>query len=264
MLIRIWQKTVQDERIRVFVFQQLQDNYSYLVEIRSFAILIDPAESQEILTTIENENLQLKAILLTHYHDDHINGVKGILKHIGVQVIGPNHQEVDFVDSVVSNQEELIIGPFSITAIGTPGHTHNHLCYLLTEFKVLFTGDMLFPCGCGRIIEGTYAEMLDSIKVLKALPKETYIFSGHEYSIENLNFALSIEPHRQELKDRIKDIESKDHYPVPTTIGLELELNPFFRTDDIDFRKALNLGSASELEMLIKLRELKEKQCSYE
>jgi hydroxyacylglutathione hydrolase len=262
MLIRIWQKTVEQEKIRVFVFQELENNYSYIVETRSCAIVIDPSESDEILATIKEANLDLKAILLTHYHQDHIQGVKGILKELSPQVVGPNGEEITFVDMVVSNQEELIIGPFSITAIGTPGHTLNHLCYYLADFQVLFSGDMIFPCGCGKILEGSYQLMLDSLKVLKALPKETYLFSGHEYSLENLQFALSIEPSRQDIKERIDLIASKDQYPVPTTIGLELQINPFFRTDDIEFRKTLNLGAASELEMLIKLREIKENQQS--
>ncbi len=260
MLVRVWQKTIEQEKIRVFVFQQLENNYSYIVEIRSSAVIIDPAESEELLEALKDSDLELKAILVTHYHEDHIKGVKGIIKQFPVQVVGPSGDQGDFVDSVVSNQEELIIGPFSINVFETPGHTLNHLCYFLNDFNVLFSGDMLFPCGCGKIIEGSYQQMLDSIKVLKGLPKETFIFSGHEYSIENLDFALSIEPNNKDIKDRIDSIQSKEQYPIPTTIGFELEINPFLRTDNTEFRKLLNLGTASELEMLIKLKELKEKQ----
>lgn len=260
MLVRVWQKTIEQEKIRVFVFQQLENNYSYLVEIRSTAIVIDPAESQEILETIKEHELDLKAILLTHYHEDHILGVKGILKDFSAQVVGPATDLCDFVDSVVSEQEELIIGPFSISVMGTPGHTLNHLCYFLADFKILFTGDAVFPFSCEKILEGSYQQMLDSIKLIKTLPKETYLFSGHENSIENLQFALSLEPNRQDIKDRIEVINNKDQYPVPTTIALELEINPFFKTDNIEFRKIVNLGSASELEMFIKLRQIKETQ----
>jgi hydroxyacylglutathione hydrolase len=258
MLVRVWQKTIEDVKVRVFVFRQLENNYSYLVENHGIAIAIDPAESEEILEACQAAQLDLKAILLTHYHEDHIKGVKGLIKELSCQVIGSAGDEVDFVDSVVSNQEEVIIGPFSVTVLATPGHTFNHLCYFFSEFKILFSGDMLFPCGCGRILEGCHQEMLDSLKILKALPKETYIFSGHEYSLENLQFAASIEPQRQEIKSRLETIASEDQYPVPTQLCLELELNPFLRTDDIEFRKNLNLASASELEMLIKLREMKE------
>lgn len=260
MLVRVWQKTIEQEKIRVFVFQQLQNNYSYLVEIRSSVILIDPVESQEILDVIKENQFDLKAILLTHYHEDHILGLKGILKDQSPQVVGPLADVADFLDSVVSEQEELIIGPFAITAIGTPGHTLNHLCYSLTDFKILFTGDAIYPCGCEKIIEGSYQQLLDSIKVIKTLPKDTHLFSGHECSIENLQFALLLEPNRQDIKERIDSIQNQDQYPVPTTIALELDINPFFKTDNIEFRKILNLGSASELEMFIKLRQIKETQ----
>lgn len=260
MLMRVWQKSIEQEKVRVFVFQQLQNNYSYLVEIRSSAVVIDPAESQEILDVIKENQLDLKAVLLTHYHEDYVLGVKGILKDTSPQVVGPATDLVDLVDSVVSEQEELIIGPFAITAIGTPGHTLNHLCYFLTDFKILFTGDAVFPCGCKKNIEGSYQQMLDSIKVIKALPKDTHLFSGHEYSIGNLQFALLLEPNRQDIKERIDSINNQDQYPIPTTIALELDINPFFKTDNIEFRKILNLGSASELEMFTKLRQIKETQ----
>lgn len=260
MLIRIWQKVINDEKIRVFVFQQLENNYSYLVEIRSQAILIDAGESGEILGMIKEEKLDLKAILLTHYHEDHIAGVEGILKELSPQVVGPNGGEVAFVDSVIFSQEELIIGPFSILAIGTPGHTLNHLCYYLPEFGVLFSGDMIFPCGCGKILEGSYPQMLESIKTLKSLPDDTYIFSGHEYSIENLTFALSLESNREEVREKLQAISSKDQYSVPTTIKLEKNINPFFRTDDPELKKILKMNSSSELDVLVKLKQLQEEK----
>jgi hydroxyacylglutathione hydrolase len=260
MLVRVWQKTVEDEKIRVFVFRQLENNYSYIVENHGMAIIIDPAESGELIEALNAAHLELKAVLLTHYHEDHVKGVKGLIEAVPAQLIGPFGGEEVGVDSFVSGQEEIIIGPFSITAIATPGHVGNHLCYLLSEFMILFSGDMLFPCGCGKILNGCYQEMLESLKALKSLHPDTLIFSGHEYSIENLEFALSIEPHKQEIKNRLEMIASHDQYPVPTSLALELQLNPFFKTDDPEFRKNLNLASASELETLIKLREFKEQR----
>jgi hydroxyacylglutathione hydrolase len=257
MLLRVWQKTVEEERIRVFVFQQLEDNYSYIIETRSQAIIIDPAESSELIQAIVDASLELKAILCTHYHQDHIQGVKGLLERFSCQVVGPQ-DGVDFVNCIVSHQEEIIIGPFAITVLSTPGHTLNHLCYFLADFKILFSGDMVFPCGCGKVVEGTFQQMLESIKLIKSLPKDTAIFSGHEYSLQNMGFALSLEPMRNDIKERMQNIDHKDQFPVPTTLEQELEMNPFFRTDQVEFRKALNLASASELETLIRIRELKD------
>ena len=260
MLVRIWQKIIDEERIRVFVFAQLENNYSYIIETRAQCLVVDPAESEEILNYIQAENLDLKAVLLTHYHEDHIRGVNGILEKLQTQVIGPFDENLQIANSIISNQEELIIGPFSVLALETPGHTTNHLCYYVNNFQILFSGDMIFPCGCGKIMQGLYEKMIESLKVLKSLPKDTYIFSGHEYSIENLKFALSIEPERKDIEERLDLIIKKEQYPIPTTIDLELKINPFFRIDDLLFQKKLNCEDASELEVLIKLRELRENQ----
>ena len=256
MLLRVWQKTVENERIRVFVFQQLEDNYSYIIETRSQAILIDPVESAEIIDTLKEGSIELKAILCTHYHDDPTHSLKEIVEQFPCQVVGPQMENQGFVDYVVSHQEEVIVGSFAVTVLSTPGHTQNHLCYFLADFKILFTGDMVFSCGCGKIVDGTFQQMLESIKLIKSLPKDTLIFSGHEYSLSNIAFALSLEPQRTDMKELIDAIESKNQFPVPTLLSQELEINPFFRTDQIEFRKTLNLGSATELETLIRLKEL--------
>ncbi len=256
MLVRIWQKTIDIEKIRVFVFRQLENNYSYLIETRNSVIIIDPAEPEEIIQTIQDSNFELKAVLLTHYHRDHIQGVKKIIDAFTPQVVGPSGGEHEFPLSVVSNLEELIIGPFSLIVMETPGHTLNHLCYFFNDFKILFSGDMLFAAGCGKILEGSYQQMLESLKLMKTLPKETAVFFGHEYSIENLRFALSLEPERKEIEERIEAIASLDQYSVPTTLAFELEVNPYLRTDDMQFRKHLNMGNASEFDILIKLSQM--------
>ena len=236
--------------MRVEIIKCLRDNYSYLlIDPNNNACVIDPGESAPIIKFIENNNLNLKFVLNTHHHSDHIGGNLELKKKYNLKIIGyKNDQErITGIDIALKDNEIWRSGDFETKIIHIPGHTSGHICFYFYKNSIAFTGDTLFSLGCGRIFEGTYEEMFNSLIKLKKMPNDTKIYCGHEYTYNNSLFCLKYDKENIFLKKKIIEIENKikQNIPtIPTTIKDELACNIFLR--------------AKTLEEFSKLRDLKD------
>jgi len=237
--------------MKIQIIPCLQDNYSYLIidEASKTACVIDPSEADPIIKYLENNKIKLKFILNTHHHYDHVGGNQKLKEKYGANVIGykGDEQRIPEIDILLNNQETWIHKNFEAKIIHIPGHTLGHICFYFYKEESVFTGDTLFSLGCGRIFEGTYTQMFDSLMKLKELPQNTKVYCGHEYTKKNSDFCLTHDANNNDLKNKIHRIDKKlkSGLPtVPSTIKDELECNIFLRS--------------SNLETFSKLRDLKD------
>tara|TARA_B110001452_G_scaffold180116_1_gene151236 strand:- start:312 stop:1031 length:720 start_codon:yes stop_codon:yes gene_type:complete len=219
----------------------LQDNYSYLIvdKKKNIACVIDPSEADPIIRYLENNNIKLKFILNTHHHYDHIGGNQKLKKKYGASVVGykEDKEKIPGIDILVNDQDAWKYENFEAKIIHVPGHTLGHICFYFYKENSIFTGDTLFSLGCGRIFEGTYSQMFDSLMKLKKLPPSTKIFCGHEYTKQNSNFCIAHDKNNENLKTKINDIKIKikDGLPtIPSTIKDELDCNIFLRANNVE------------------------------
>ena len=227
--------------MKIQIIPCLQDNYSYLIinEENNTACVIDPGEADPIIKYLENNKIKLKFILNTHHHYDHVGGNKKLKKKYGASVVGykGDKERIPEIDILVNDQEIWIHENFEAKIIHIPGHTLGHICFYFYNQKSIFSGDTLFSLGCGRIFEGTYSQMFNSLKKLKELPHDTKIFCGHEYTIQNSKFCMAHDGKNQNLINKVDEIEKKlqDNLPtIPSTIKDELECNIFLRSDNVE------------------------------
>ena len=233
------------------IIKCLQDNYSYIIidESNNNACVVDPGESFPIIDFLESNGLKLKYILNTHHHYDHINGNLELKNKYGSKIVAfeEDKNRIPKIDIFVRDNEIWKADNFEAKIYHTPGHTSGHIVFHFFNEKKIFTGDTLFSLGCGRIFEGTFKEMFNSLSKFKKLPKETEIYCGHEYTLQNSDFCIKHDPKNPKLKNKIKNIKKKlnDNLPtVPTVLSEELECNIFLR--------------AKNLQTFTKLRELKD------
>ena len=226
--------------MKIEIIKCLQDNYAYIIidETNGLSIVIDPSESKPIIDYVEKNKLNLKFVLNTHHHFDHVGGNKELKKKYNLQVIGfeGDKNRIPEIDITLSDKEIWKNKNFEAKIYHIPGHTSGHICYHFFKQNILFTGDTLFSLGCGRIFEGTYKEMFSSLQLIKSLPLETKIYCGHEYSLKNSDFCINYDKENSALKDKIKLIKNKldNNLPtIPTTIKEELECNIFLRSKDV-------------------------------
>ncbi len=249
------------EEVRCSIIPTLEDNYAYLVSWAGEALVVDPGEAAPVLAELKKSKLSLKCILLTHHHQDHIGGVKEVKNTTQSALIGPDDARLGDLDRKVGDHEEVLLGPVAIEVVATPGHTASHLAYYVRDQKFLFSGDTLFAGGCGRLFEGTPKDMWESLQRLRALPDETLLYPGHEYTQHNLAFALSVEPHSQAIKARMAYVEKQrnDRKPtVPSTLGEEKKTNPFLRADDEKLQQALGMKGDDPVAVFTALRKAKD------
>jgi|TARA_B100001093_G_scaffold362567_1_gene347329 hydroxyacylglutathione hydrolase len=237
--------------MKIQVIPCLQDNYAYIIidESNKTACVIDPSESEPVINFLEKNNIKLKFILNTHHHYDHVGGNQELKEKYEAKIIGfkGDKDRIPGIDFLVNDQENWKQGNFEAKIIHIPGHTLGHICFYFYKENSAFTGDTLFSLGCGRIFEGTYLQMYNSLKKLKMLPENTKIFCGHEYTAQNSKFCIMHDKDNQNLKDKINenDKKLKKGLPtVPSTIKDELECNIFLKSDN--------------LEIFSKLRDLKD------
>ncbi len=237
--------------MKIEIIKCLQDNYSYLVidEKSNFACVVDPSEAEPIITYIERNNIKLKFILNTHHHFDHVGGNKELKKKYGAKIVGFRNDKarIPNIDILVNDGQIWKDEKFESKIIHIPGHTTGHICFYFFKEKFAFTGDTLFSLGCGRIFEGTYKQMYNSLDKLKKLPKNTKVYCGHEYTYKNSLFCSKHDKKNKNLEKKIIDINDKliKNLPtIPSTIGEELACNIFLR--------------AKNLEEFSKLRDLKD------
>ena len=243
----------------------LNDNYSYLIkdDQTNVVAIIDPSEFDRCDKKIVQKYKKLDFILNTHHHFDHVGGNEELKKKYGAKILGfeKDKKRIPSIDLLLKDGQEFKIGNLNFKTIFVPGHTSGHIAFYLEKEKVVFTGDTLFSLGCGRVFEGTYQQMFNSLNKIKNLPEDTKIYCGHEYTKSNLGFCLKFNPNNKYLKDKERVIEEKinDGKPtIPSTIKDETQMNIFLRYDDSDVKDALNLQNASDLEIFTKLRDLKD------
>lgn len=223
--------------IEIEVLDALSDNYIYAAEYSPGAYFaVDPGAAKPVESLISQKNAKLTHIFATHHHYDHTGGISELRKTHNCKVIGPDSRRIHPIDTVIDNGSCFELGDIQVHCIATPGHTSTGICYFVTGDKlqapVLFTGDTLFVCGCGRLLECDGQTMFQSLQKIAALPGETRIYPGHNYTEENLRFALTFEPGNLALQDKLDGIQQKDrfgHPTVPSTLAEEKRLNPFLK-----------------------------------
>ena len=226
--------------MKVEIIPCLQDNYSYLIidEDKLEACVVDPSEAKPIIDYLSGKNINLKYILNTHHHYDHIGGNTQLKKKFGSIVLGFNGdaKRIPEIDILLKDNEIWNSGNFKAKIIHIPGHTLGHICFYFFDENLLFTGDTLFSLGCGRIFEGTYEQMYDSLNKLKSLPKETKIYCGHEYTLNNSKFCLEHDSENSSLLKKIEFIKKQRNNNLPTipsTLQDEIDCNIFLRANDL-------------------------------
>jgi len=227
--------------MRVEIISCLKDNYSYLIidDNNNSACVIDPSESKPIIDFLENKNIKLNYILNTHHHYDHIGGNKDLKKKYKSVVVGfkEDSDRIPEIDILIDNNQIWKAENFEAKIIHVPGHTSGHICFHFFKEKLIFTGDTLFSLGCGRIFEGSYEQMFQSLNKIKVLPKETKIYCGHEYTLNNAKFCKKYDSENKNLQKKIEKIEKQLENGIPTipsTLKEELECNIFLKVKDIE------------------------------
>ena len=227
--------------MKIKIIKCLQDNYSYLVfdEKTQSACVIDPSEAIPIINYLNKEKINLKYILNTHHHHDHIGGNLELKKKYNCSIIGfkGDKNRIPGIDVLVDDNEIWKKDNFEAKIYHIPGHTLGHIAFHFFKEKKIFTGDTLFSLGCGRLFEGTYEQMFNSLNKIKKLPKDTEIYCGHEYTLQNSNFCISNDPGNIKLKNKILEIKEKikNNLPtIPSRLSDEMECNIFLKAKDID------------------------------
>ena len=226
--------------MQIKIIKCLQDNYSYIIiDNNNNACVVDPSESDPVIKYLEENKINLKFILNTHHHYDHVGGNKELKKKYNAKVLGyiNDKERIPEIDIFLKNKEICNTDSFKFQIFHIPGHTSGHICYYFKNEKFLFTGDTLFSLGCGRIFEGTYEQMFSSLQLFKSFPKDTKIFCGHEYTLKNSEFCKKYDPKNKKLDNRIleiKNVLSKGLPTIPTTIEDELDCNIFLRSGDLE------------------------------
>ena len=222
-----------------------EDNYFWLIHgagtaARKVAV-VDPGDAAPVLKALEAGGLDLVTILVTHHHADHIGGVGALAERFGAPVYGPASENIPARSTALREGDEVELASLGLRfkVFDVPGHTAGHIAYY--GHGSLFCGDTLFSGGCGRLFEGTAAQMLSSLDKLAALPADTRVYCAHEYTASNLRFAAAVEPENAALREYqslVTTLRSRDEATIPTTIGLEVRVNPFLRTRTPSVRQA--------------------------
>ncbi len=232
-----------------------QDNYLWLFHQadQRAAFVVDPGDAQPVLDCLQEHDLDLAGILITHHHPDHTGGIKALLSHYDVPVYGPDSKNIPQISHRLYEGDQITLADTIFTVLEIPGHTLDHIAYTASpeaQSQLVFCGDTLFTAGCGRIFEGTAQQMYQSLQKLAALPDETRIYCAHEYTLSNLAFATTVEPESQVLQDKMaNDTEMRQQGlpTVPSTLRVERETNPFLRCHLPTLALAASQHSAREL-----------------
>jgi len=248
------------------LFPCLSDNFGYLIhdDATKATASIDAPEAGPIVKALEREGWKLTDILITHHHGDHVGGVAELKKKYGCRVVAPHDKSTKIAnaDLRVGNGDVVKVGELLARVLETPGHTLDHISYVFDGEKALFAADTLFSIGCGRVFEGTYPMMWDSLLRLRALPDDFKLYCGHEYTASNVKFALSVDSDNAALQARAAEVtrlRGENKPTIPSLLGEEKKTNIFLRADDPSVAIKLHMKGASAAEVFGELRERKNK-----
>ena len=250
--------------LEIDLFPCRSDNFGVLLHdpVSGATASIDAPEEKPILDALARRGWTLTHILTTHHHGDHVEANLALKQRFGATITGPKRETIPGIDRKVDEGDVFDFAGRRVEVIATPGHTLGHICFYLPEEKLLFAADTLFALGCGRVFEGTPAQMWGSLEKLAALPDETTVYFGHEYTLSNARFAKTVDPDNAALLARVAEIEAlraAGGFTAPTTIGLEKATNPFLRAGDPGIRRHLGMETASDAEVFAEIRGRKDR-----
>ncbi|WP_207456564.1 hydroxyacylglutathione hydrolase [Azospirillum sp. SYSU D00513] len=249
----------------VHLIPALSDNYVYLIsDPASGAVgVVDPGEAEPVLAALDRLGLKLTHILNTHHHGDHIGGNQTLKQRFGATLIGPRAESarIPDMDATVGEGDSVRFGSQTARVFETPGHTSGHIAFWFETAGALFSGDTLFALGCGRLFEGTPTQMWTSLFKLRALPGATRVYCGHEYTLSNARFAVTVDPENRELHARVARVEAqraRGEPTVPSTLEEEVRTNPFLRADQPSVQAAVGMSGAAPTEVFAEIRRRKD------
>jgi len=247
--------------LEITIIPCLKDNYAYLLRSGALCAVIDPAEVEPVEAALKACGARLTHILNTHHHWDHSGGNRELKAAYGAEVIGPENDRsrIPAIDTGVDEQHGWQFGTFKVQVLEVPAHTRGAVAYVFGD--AVFTGDTLFAMGCGRLFEGSAAMMLASLTKIAALPDATAVYCGHEYTLANARFAVTLEPGNAALAARLTVVEAaraSSQPTVPSTIALEKATNPFLRTHSAEIRSSIGLVDADDATVFAEIRRRKD------
>jgi len=247
------------------VFLCRSDNFGVLVHDPETGLTatIDAPDAAAVEAAAKRRGWTISHIFTTHHHTDHVEGNLALKEQFGCEIIGPVNEAVAIpgLDKTMADGDSFTFGDHTVNVIETPGHTAGHICYYFVDDKLLFAADTLFALGCGRLFERPAADMWHSLRKLAVLPDETAIYFGHEYTLSNARFAVTIDPTNERLKARAAEIEAlraEGRFTIPTTLALEKETNPFLRAADPAIRRNLLMETKTNEEVFAEIRKRKD------
>ncbi|XP_027340289.1 probable hydroxyacylglutathione hydrolase 2, chloroplastic isoform X2 [Abrus precatorius] len=239
--------------LQIEVVPCLKDNYAYLLhDVGTGTVgVVDPSEAVPVIDALSRKNRNLTYILNTHHHHDHTGGNVELKTKYGAKVIGSGADKarIPGIDIYLNDGDKWMFAGHEVRVMDTPGHTQGHISFYFPGSGAIFTGDTLFSLSCGKLFEGSPQQMLSSLKKIMSLPDDTYIYCGHEYTLSNTKFALSIEPENKELQSyaaHVAYLRSKGLPTIPTTLKMEKDCNPFLRTSSPQIRHSLNIAATAD------------------
>ena len=248
------------------LFPCLSDNFGYLIHdpASGATASIDAPEAAPVIKALQREGWHLTDILVTHHHADHVGGIAELKQKYDCRVVAPHDKTaaIPEVDERVKQGDTVKIGTLTARVLETPGHTLDHISYVFDDERALFAADTLFSIGCGRVFEGTYPMMWESLLKLRALPDDMRLYCGHEYTASNVKFALGIEPNNPALQARAKDVDAlraAGKPTIPVLLGEEKKANVFLRADAPEVAAAAGLAGKGGADVFGELRERKNK-----